>query len=105
MDSRIIRVSVATCALLLTTAGYAGVEPQLLPSTDAILAVAQLSDVPVRTADNVIVASYNIKWLGQSIHKLDKLAEVIQPFMVLPCSDPQARRPFRGLIDRPNASP
>jgi len=38
--------------------------------------------VPQRTDDNVVVASYNIKWLGQTTHDLDKLAQVIENFDV-----------------------
>lgn len=38
--------------------------------------------VPRRTDDNLIVASYNVKWLGQSEHDLSKLALVIQHFDV-----------------------
>ncbi len=38
--------------------------------------------VPQRTDDNVVVASYNIKWLGQTTHDLDKLAKVIEKFDV-----------------------
>ena len=38
--------------------------------------------VPSRTDSNVIVASYNIKWLGHTAHELDKLAKVIKHFDV-----------------------
>jgi endonuclease/exonuclease/phosphatase family metal-dependent hydrolase len=38
--------------------------------------------VPQKTDDNIIVASYNIKWLGQSRHDLDRLATVIRNFDV-----------------------
>lgn len=37
---------------------------------------------PQRTKDNLIVAVYNIQWLGEKPHDLDKLAEVIQRFDV-----------------------
>jgi len=39
-------------------------------------------DMPRRTADNLIVAAYNIQWLGQRRHDLDKIARVIQHFDV-----------------------
>jgi endonuclease/exonuclease/phosphatase family metal-dependent hydrolase len=42
----------------------------------------QTADIPARTQDNIIVASYNIQWLGQSTHDYQKLAEVIQHFDV-----------------------
>jgi len=42
----------------------------------------QTATIPQRTSDNIIVASYNIKWLGQSKHDLQKLATVIQHFDV-----------------------
>lgn len=35
---------------------------------------------PARQPDNLIVASYNIKWLGKSPHDYDKLAQVLQHF-------------------------
>jgi len=38
--------------------------------------------IPQRTENNVIVASYNIKWLGQWTHDLTKLAKVIANFDV-----------------------
>jgi len=41
-----------------------------------------VSKVPERTADNLIVASYNIKWLGQTKHDFKKLAKVIANFDV-----------------------
>jgi len=40
------------------------------------------SEVPARTDDNLIVASYNIKWLGQTKHDFNKLAKVIANFDV-----------------------
>lgn len=41
-----------------------------------------VSKVPERTDDNLIVASYNIKWIGQTKHDLKKLAQVISNFDV-----------------------
>ena len=41
-----------------------------------------LNKVPERTDDNVIVASYNIKWIGQTKHDFKKLAKVIANFDV-----------------------
>ena len=41
-----------------------------------------VSTVPERTDDNVIVASYNIKWIGQTKHDFKKLAKVIANFDV-----------------------
>jgi endonuclease/exonuclease/phosphatase family metal-dependent hydrolase len=43
---------------------------------------SQTAQVPQRTDDNVIVASYNIKWIGKTRHDFNKLAEVIQNFDV-----------------------
>jgi len=43
---------------------------------------AQTNTLPVRTDGNVIVAAYNIQWLGQKPHDYVKLAEVIQHFDV-----------------------
>ncbi len=39
-----------------------------------------VSEVPDRTPDNLIVASYNIKWIGQQRHDFEKLAQVISRF-------------------------
>jgi endonuclease/exonuclease/phosphatase family metal-dependent hydrolase len=38
--------------------------------------------VPARNDGNIIVAAFNIKWLGNTPHDLDKLATVIQHFDV-----------------------
>ena len=43
---------------------------------------SQAPDVPERTDNNLIVASYNIKWFGQTAHDVEKLANVIQHFDV-----------------------
>lgn len=43
-------------------------------------ALAQDYVVPQRTEDNVIVASYNVKFFGEHSHDLDKLAIVIENF-------------------------
>lgn len=52
----------------------------LLVST--LLSAQGVSKVPERTTDNLIVASYNIKWLGQSKHDYKKLAKAISNFDV-----------------------
>ena len=43
---------------------------------------AQSVDIPERKRNNIIVASYNIKWLGEWPHEYDSLAAVIQHFDV-----------------------
>jgi len=48
----------------------------------ASFVLSQTAQIPQRADDNVIVASYNIKWIGQSQHDFNKLAEVIQNFDV-----------------------
>jgi deoxyribonuclease-1-like protein len=48
----------------------------------SILFSQGVSTVPERTDDNLIVASYNIKWLGQTKHDFKKLAKVISNFDV-----------------------
>lgn len=45
-------------------------------------AFARPYGIPQRNEDNVVVASYNIKWLGQSNHDPNKLAQVIEHFDV-----------------------
>jgi len=42
--------------------------------------LAQTAQLPERTDGNLIIASYNIKWIGDIQHNYDKLAEVIQHF-------------------------
>ena len=56
--------------------------PTLLILAVQSATAAHVSSVPARTNDNLIVASYNIKWLGQAQHDLEKLAQVIQHFDV-----------------------
>ncbi len=45
-------------------------------------ALAQSILLPERTDENIIVAAYNIQWLGQKQHDLQKLAQVIKHFDV-----------------------
>ncbi|MEW5902440.1 MAG: endonuclease/exonuclease/phosphatase family protein [Acidobacteriota bacterium] len=46
------------------------------------VAFPQTAQVPQRTDENVIVASYKIKWIGEAQHDFDKLAQVIENFDV-----------------------
>ncbi|MDP5099327.1 MAG: endonuclease/exonuclease/phosphatase family protein [Crocinitomicaceae bacterium] len=48
----------------------------------SLLFAQGVPSVPERTDDNLIVASYNIKWLGQTKHDFKKLAKVISNFDV-----------------------
>jgi len=48
----------------------------------AFSAAGQTTTIPTRTEQNVIVASYNIKWMGDTPHDFTKLASVIQHFDV-----------------------
>ena len=45
-------------------------------------ALAQTATLPVRTAENVIVAAYNVQFIGERDHDLKKLAKIIQHFDV-----------------------
>lgn len=44
--------------------------------------LGQTATAPTRTEDNLIVAAYNIQWLGDKAHDNKKLARVIQHFDV-----------------------
>jgi deoxyribonuclease-1-like protein len=48
----------------------------------SLLFAQGVPSVPERKDDNLIVASYNIKWLGQTKHDFKKLAKVISNFDV-----------------------
>lgn len=43
---------------------------------------SQTDLIPERTDENIVIASYNIKWLGNTPHDLVKLANVIEHFDV-----------------------
>jgi len=60
--------------------------------------------VPQRTDDNVIVASYNIKWLGQTPHDLTKLAQVIQNFDICGIIEVKDEDTIGLLVDQLNAT-
>jgi len=47
-----------------------------------LLTQPSCSQVTQRTDDNLIVAAYNIQWIGQLNHDFDKLAQVIRHFDV-----------------------
>ena len=63
---------------------------------------AQSSDIPTRTDDNVIIASYNIKWFGQLNHDYKKLAEVIQNFDVCGILEIKVETDLTELVDKLN---
>ena len=46
----------------------------------AAVALAQTATPPARSADNLIVAAYNIQFVGNKPHDFEKLAQVIQHF-------------------------
>lgn len=64
----------------------------------AFVARAQTDVVPERTDDNVIVASYNIKWLAQTNHSFEKLADVIEHFDVCGILEIKDERALAQLI-------
>jgi len=55
--------------------------------------------LPQRTNDNIIVASYNIKWLGQTQHDLSKLAQVIEHFDICGILEIKNEKKLRDLKD------
>ena len=61
-------------------------------------ALAQTDSWPVRTNENIIVAAYNIQWLGNMGHDLDKLAEVIQHFDVCGIVEVKKEPRLRELV-------
>ena len=69
----------------------------------AVGAHGQSDTVPQRTDENLIVAAYNIQWLGEKPHKLDKLAKVIQHFDVcgiVEVKDESAVRELRDALEK-----
>ena len=55
--------------------------------------------VPQREPNNVIVASYNIKWLGQTPHDSNKLATVIENFDVCGILEVKKESEVSKLVD------
>lgn len=63
---------------------------------------AQSVEIPERTPDNLIVASYNIQWIGQKQHDFEKLASVIAHFdvcAILEVRDEHAVRDLRDALE------
>ena len=71
-----------------------------------LLAAVHTEDyrVPQRNENNVIVASYNIKWLGQTPHDLSKLAQVIQNFDICGIIEVKDEDTIGLLVDQLNAT-
>ena len=61
-------------------------------------ALAQTDSWPIRTDDNIIVAAYNIQWLGNMNHDLEKLSEVIQHFDVCGIVEVKKEPRLRELV-------
>jgi endonuclease/exonuclease/phosphatase family metal-dependent hydrolase len=59
---------------------------------------AQTDVPPSRAEDNLIVASYNIKWLGQAKHEYAKLAEVVEHFDVCGIIEVKSERALEELV-------
>jgi endonuclease/exonuclease/phosphatase family metal-dependent hydrolase len=55
--------------------------------------------VPQRDSNNIIVASYNIKWFGQTQHDYDKLAVVIEKFDVCGILEVKKESDLSKLVD------
>jgi len=68
-------------------------------ATTATIVRAQGYWIPERTEDNVVVASYNIQWLGQSEHNLNKLAKVIERFDVCGILEVKKESEVLELVD------
>jgi len=62
------------------------------------VAGAQTAEAPLRTEDNVIVAAYNIQFLGEREHRYDKLAQVIQHFDVCGILEVKKEDAVRALV-------
>ena len=62
-------------------------------------AMAQVSEVPERTPSNLIVAVYNIQWLGEKPHNLEGLAKVIQHFDITGVVEIKNERALAELED------
>jgi endonuclease/exonuclease/phosphatase family metal-dependent hydrolase len=55
--------------------------------------------VPSRDPNNIVVASYNIKWFGQTPHDFNKLAEVIKNFDVCGIVEVKNESALAELVD------
>ena len=55
--------------------------------------------VPQRDSNNIIIASYNIKWLGQTQHDPNKLATVIEKFDVCGILEVKKESEVSRLVD------
>ena len=54
---------------------------------------------PLRTDENVILAAYNIKWLGQQAHDLQKLAKVVSHFDVCGVLEVKQEEELHSLLE------
>ncbi len=59
---------------------------------------AQTAQVPERTDENLIIASYNIKWLGQAEHQYDSLATIIQHFDICGIVEVKSESALKELV-------
>lgn len=64
-----------------------------------IQATAQTANLPIRTDDNLIVAAYNIQWLGDRTHDYQKLAQIIQHFDVCGIVEVKKEKAVRELAE------
>ena len=62
-------------------------------------AQSQVREVPSRSASNLIVAAYNIQWLGEKSHNLADLAKVIQHFDICGVVEIKNERALAQLAD------
>ena len=60
-------------------------------------AFAQTAEIPTRQDNNLIVAAYNIQWVGQKWHDYEKLAEVIQHFDVCGLIEVKSEKSLQDL--------
>ncbi len=61
-------------------------------------ALTQTTQIPARTNDNLIVAAYNIQWLGQRQHDNALLAQVIEHFDVCGIIEVKDEREVAALV-------
>jgi endonuclease/exonuclease/phosphatase family metal-dependent hydrolase len=65
-----------------------------------MVCIAQDYRVPHRTISNIVIASYNIKWLGQTPHDFEKLAGVIQNFDVCGILEVKNENSIAELVEK-----
>lgn len=74
--------------------------PGLMVVFAVLPAEGQVATAPAREENNLIVAAYNIQWVGQKRHDYDKLIKVIQHFDVCGIIEIKKEKSMPDLVKR-----